>query len=423
MSQGSEQWEWSEMQGIELLSYSQSTTPTPTLELERVESKEHMEEESSLPNNKSCDFSDGNEKIKNVPSVGFGELFRFADGLDYILMTVGTLGAILHGCSLPVFLRFFADLVNSFGSNADDLDKMTQEVVKHAFYFLVIGAAIWASSRAEISCWMWTGERQSTRMRIKYLEAALDQDIQFFDTEVRTSDVVFAINTDAVMVQDVISEKLAVIGGIHTTTLAKLSGKSQEALSQAGNIVEQTVVQIRVVLAYVGETKAQLSCSHRTSSSIHCYRQVARYHQFTSYQFRQRCNFLVTAPASSGQPTGINIPTVAHHQHHHLAGTYSLHSRPTALVVDNTTPPPQLPALKAQVSQFNPTNSSSLFSVNISVPAPTPQSQSSSDLPTVQHAINNFSVHLRCQHKISTRGSRSFRHSRLHSSSSKSPEA
>lgn len=61
---------------------------------------------------------------------------------------------------------------------------------------------------AEISCWMWTGERQSTKMRIKYLEAALDQDIQFFDTEVRTSDVVFAINTDAVMVQDAISEKV-----------------------------------------------------------------------------------------------------------------------------------------------------------------------------------------------------------------------
>lgn len=61
---------------------------------------------------------------------------------------------------------------------------------------------------AEISCWMWTGERQSTKMRIKYLEAALNQDIQFFDTEVRTSDVVFAINTDAVMVQDAISEKV-----------------------------------------------------------------------------------------------------------------------------------------------------------------------------------------------------------------------
>ena len=32
---------------------------------------------------------------------------------------------------------------------------------------------------------------------------------------------------------------IAVIGAIHTTTLAKLSAKSQEALSQAGNIAEQ----------------------------------------------------------------------------------------------------------------------------------------------------------------------------------------
>ncbi|KAB2622391.1 ABC transporter B family member 1-like [Pyrus ussuriensis x Pyrus communis] len=161
----------------------------------------------------------------------------------------------------------------------------------YALYFLVVGAAVWAGSWAEISCWMWTGERQSTKMRIKYLEAALSQDIQYFDTEVRTSDVVFAINTDTVMVQDAISEKLgnfihymatfvsgfvvgftavwqlalvtlavvpliAVIGGIHTTALGKISGKSQEALSQAGHTVEQTVAQIRVVLSYVGESRA-----------------------------------------------------------------------------------------------------------------------------------------------------------------------
>nr|GEW59948.1 ABC transporter B family member 1 [Tanacetum cinerariifolium] len=66
-------------------------------------------------------------------------------------------------------------------------------------YFLIVGAAR-ASS--------WAGKKQSTKMRIKYLEATLSQDIQFFNTEVRTSDVVFAINTDVVMVQDAISEKL-----------------------------------------------------------------------------------------------------------------------------------------------------------------------------------------------------------------------
>ncbi|KAG6771860.1 hypothetical protein POTOM_023253 [Populus tomentosa] len=305
-----EQWKWSEMQGLELVSEpppdpsSQShpfkTTPARTLNTNSTYQQqesvvERGEMESTEPKKDGTSSNSGGggngEKPGDVAVAGFGELFRFADGLDYVLMGIGSMGAFVHGCSLPLFLRFFADLVNSFGSNANNMDKMMQEVLKYAFYFLIVGAAIWASSWAEISCWMWTGERQSTRMRIKYLEAALNQDIQYFDTEVRTSDVVFAINTDAVMVQDAISEKLgnfihymatfvsgfvvgftavwqlalvtlavvpliAVIGAIHTTTLAKLSGKSQEALSQAGNIVEQTIVQIRVVLAFVGESRA-----------------------------------------------------------------------------------------------------------------------------------------------------------------------
>ncbi|TMW91126.1 hypothetical protein EJD97_014737 [Solanum chilense] len=294
MSQDSEEiktiehWKWSEMQGVELVVSEDKNSNTPTTTTTTTNSHQFQETRMEVKNEEGGDVE---KPTSALPAVGFGELFRFADGLDYALMIIGSLGAFVHGCSLPLFLRFFADLVNSFGSYANDVDKMTQEVLKYAFYFLVVGAAIWASSWAEISCWMWTGERQTTKMRIKYLEAALNQDIQYFDTEVRTSDVVSAINTDAVVVQDAISEKLgnfihymatflsgfvvgftavwqlalvtlavvpliAVIGAIYTMTSAKLSSQSQEALSKAGNIVEQTVVQIRTVLAFVGEAKA-----------------------------------------------------------------------------------------------------------------------------------------------------------------------
>ncbi|CAK9160782.1 unnamed protein product [Ilex paraguariensis] len=320
-----EQWRWSEMQGLELVSApsdnsfkdnaSPTTTPIPTpttepttpsiiTDIEEREAQVFVDKEFSAESENrggerremevsegKKDGGHGEKPGSAIPTAGFGELFRFADKLDYVLMAIGTVGAFIHGCSLPLFLRFFADLVNSFGANANNVDKMAQEVLKYAFYFLVVGAAIWASSWAEISCWMWTGERQSTKMRIKYLEAALNQDIQYFDTVVRTSDVVFAINTDAVMVQDAISEKLgnfihymatfvsgfvvgftavwqlalatlgvvpliAVIAAIYTSTLAKLTAKSQEALSQAGNVVEQTIVQIRTVTAFVGESRA-----------------------------------------------------------------------------------------------------------------------------------------------------------------------
>lgn len=43
-------------------------------------------------------------------------------------------------------------------------------------------------------------ERQSAKMKIKYLEAASRQDIQYFDTQVRTSYIVFAINIDVALV-------------------------------------------------------------------------------------------------------------------------------------------------------------------------------------------------------------------------------
>ncbi|CAH9127873.1 unnamed protein product [Cuscuta epithymum] len=239
---------------------------------------------------------ESSEKGEKPRTVAFSQLFRFADGLDYVLMGIGSVGAFVHGLSLPLFLRFFADLVNSFGSYANDVDKMTQEVLKYAFYFLVVGAATWASSWAEISCWMWTGERQSTKMRIVYLEAALNQDIQYFDTEVRTSDVVNAINTDAVTVQEAISEKLGnfihymatfvsgfavgftavwqlalatlavvplivVVAAVCSMKSEDLSQKSQLAMSEAGNTVEQTVSQIRTVLAFVGESRALHSYS------------------------------------------------------------------------------------------------------------------------------------------------------------------
>ncbi|CAD6265116.1 unnamed protein product [Miscanthus lutarioriparius] len=238
----------------------------------------------------SSSAAGANDNKKPTPPAALRDLFRFADGLDCALMLVGTLGALVHGCSLPVFLRFFADLVDSFGSHADDPDTMVRLVVKYAFYFLVVGAAIWASSWAEISCWMWTGERQSTRMRIRYLDAALRQDVSFFDTDVRASDVIYAINVDAVVVQDAISEKLgnlvhymatfvagfvvgftaawqlalvtlavvpliAVIGGLSAAALAKLSSRSQDSLSGASGIAEQALAQIRIVQAFVGEER------------------------------------------------------------------------------------------------------------------------------------------------------------------------
>lgn len=63
-------------------------------------------------------------------SVAFYKLFCFADRYDYLLMIFGSLGAVVHGSSMPVFFLLFGEMVNGFGKNQMDLHKMTHEVAK-----------------------------------------------------------------------------------------------------------------------------------------------------------------------------------------------------------------------------------------------------------------------------------------------------
>ena len=69
------------------------------------------------------------EKQENQ-HIAFYKLFSFADRLDFLLMTGGTLGAIIHGSAMPVFFLLFGNLINGFGKNQHDLRVMMDEVSK-----------------------------------------------------------------------------------------------------------------------------------------------------------------------------------------------------------------------------------------------------------------------------------------------------
>jgi len=63
-------------------------------------------------------------------SVSIFKLFAYADSFDYLLLVVGTVGAVVHGAALPVFFVIFAKLLNGFGSNINTPDKTTAVVGK-----------------------------------------------------------------------------------------------------------------------------------------------------------------------------------------------------------------------------------------------------------------------------------------------------
>lgn len=55
---------------------------------------------------------------------------------------------------------------------------------------------------------MVTGERQASRIRGVYLETILRQDIEFFDTQTTTGEVIGRMSGDTVLIQDAMGEKV-----------------------------------------------------------------------------------------------------------------------------------------------------------------------------------------------------------------------
>lgn len=71
---------------------------------------------------------------------------------------------------------------------------------------------------AEVACWMHTGERQAAKMRMAYLRSMLNQDISLFDTEASTGEVISAITSDIIVVQDALSEKVSLLHAAKTAS-------------------------------------------------------------------------------------------------------------------------------------------------------------------------------------------------------------
>ncbi|KAG8385354.1 hypothetical protein BUALT_Bualt03G0034400 [Buddleja alternifolia] len=217
------------------------------------------------------------------------KLFAFADRFDVALITIGTICAIGNGLTQPIMTLIFGQLINSFG--ATNQSNIVHEVSKLSlkFVYLAIGAGI--ASLLQMTCWMVTGERQATRIRGLYLKTILRQDIEFFDTQTTTGEVIGRMSGDTILIQEAMGEKvgkfiqftstffggfiiafcrgwllalvlsssipaLVIAGGCVAMVMSKMSSRGQVAYAEAGNVVEQTVGAIRTVASYTGEKQA-----------------------------------------------------------------------------------------------------------------------------------------------------------------------
>ncbi|PPD80950.1 hypothetical protein GOBAR_DD22125 [Gossypium barbadense] len=179
-----------------------------------------------------------------------------------------------------------------YGSNSQqNNNNFMGEVEKCTLYFTYLGLGSMVVAFMEGYCWSKTSERQVLKIRYKYLEAILRQEVGFFDSqEATTSEVINSISKDTSLIQEVLSEKvplfvmnttaffsglafsaylswrlalvvfptilLLIIPGIlYGKYLLYISKKASKEYGKANTIVEQALSSIKTVYSFTAERR------------------------------------------------------------------------------------------------------------------------------------------------------------------------
>ncbi|KAK4801049.1 hypothetical protein SAY86_021536 [Trapa natans] len=207
---------------------------------------------------------------KMTKTVPFLKIFSLADFNDCLLMALGSVGACIHGVSVPVFFIFFGKIINIIGLAYHFPKEASHKVAKYSLDFVYLSVAMLFSSWIEVACWMHTGERQAAKLRMAYLRSMLSQDISLFETDASTGEVIAAITSDIIIVQDALSEKvwqislvtlsivplIALAGGIYAYVATGLITRVRKSYVKAGEIAEEVIGNVRTVQAFAGEEAA-----------------------------------------------------------------------------------------------------------------------------------------------------------------------
>ncbi|CAL4970906.1 unnamed protein product [Urochloa decumbens] len=247
----------------------------------------------------------GMGKAKAAPQLlSFASVFVHADAADVQLMVLGLIGAMGDGLSMPIMLVIGSHIFNDAGSGPDRLQHFSSKMNENARNVLFLAVANWIMAFLEAYCWTRTGERQSSRMRARYLRAVLRQDVEYFDLKVgTTSEVITSISNDTLVVQDALSEKvpnfvmnvstflgsylvgfallwrltlvalpsvllLVIPGFLYARILMELAGQIREQYTRPGAIAQQALSSVRTVYSFAAERSTTAHFSAALEESV-----------------------------------------------------------------------------------------------------------------------------------------------------------
>uniref|UniRef100_A0A672IZ53 ATP-binding cassette, sub-family B (MDR/TAP), member 4 n=1 Tax=Salarias fasciatus TaxID=181472 RepID=A0A672IZ53_SALFA len=236
----------------------------------------------------------GKKKKKEVePMVGPIAVFRFADGVDILMIIVGTLMAMGHGVVLPLMCIVFGDMTDSFvmdfmySLNCSSWIHLSSH--RFAIDYAIMGAAVLIVAYLQVSLWTLAAGRQVRRIRTLFFHRIMQQDIGWFDIN-ETGELNTRLTDDIYKIQEGIGDKvgmliqgfttfiasfvigfikgwkltlvilavspvLAISAAIFSKVLTSFTSKEQAAYAKAGAVAEEVLSAVRTVFAFSGQEK------------------------------------------------------------------------------------------------------------------------------------------------------------------------
>ncbi|KAJ1866509.1 hypothetical protein LPJ78_001770 [Coemansia sp. RSA 989] len=238
------------------------------------------------------------ENKSKPPMVGIFKLFRFADAGDKAMMAIGLVMACASGVGMPLMTLIFSQLTGRFltfnfsdANNEDQRNYLDSETRRFCWYFFGLGMGIWVVASLQKLLWGIASERIGRRLREKFYESILRQDIGWFDG-LSTGELTTRISQDVNLVQEGIGEKFSFVLQYVTTfvagvilaftrgwkmtlvvlavlpllagsaalmgiLLAKDTAGGQDAYSEAGGVASEVLSSIKTIMAFGGQQREE----------------------------------------------------------------------------------------------------------------------------------------------------------------------
>ncbi|KAF5382598.1 hypothetical protein D9615_002908 [Tricholomella constricta] len=220
-------------------------------------------------------------KEPQLSPVSFTSLFRFSTKFELFIDFIGLIYFVQFGTTLKLAELGNTTAINEIPAAAAAFRKTA---ALDASYLVYIGVGMFVCTYVYMYVWVYTAEVNAKRVREKYLQAVLRQDIQYFDN-VGAGEVATRIQTDTHLVQQGISEKVALVvnflsafvtgfalayarswrlalalssilpcigitGGVMNKSISKYMQLSLKHVADGGSLAEEVISTVRTAQAF-----------------------------------------------------------------------------------------------------------------------------------------------------------------------------